>query len=117
MNVSANLGDWRGYDVFLASGDKLGKLEDLYYDADTHEPAFLCVKSSLFSHKQVLVPAGEVQVTPDRLTIPWSEQDIEGTPTTRPDEELSGEDEERAFRRYGMTYTPPSDGGRRLVRR
>ncbi len=117
MNVSANLSDWRTFDVFLASGDKLGKLEDLYYDADTHEPAFLCVKSGMLSSKQVLVPATEVQVTPNRLMVPWSQQDIEGAPTTRPDEELSGEDEERAFRRYGITYTPPGDGGRRLVRR
>ena len=116
--VSANVGDWRGHDVFLAGGDKLGKLEDVYYDADSDEAVFLCVKSSMLSHKQILVPVGDATVTPDRVNVPWAADDVEGAPTTRPGEELTADDEERAFRRYGMDYTPPAnESGRRLIRR
>lgn len=118
MGVSANVGDWRGHDVFLSGGDKLGKLEDVYYDADTDEPVFLCVRSGMMSHKQVLVPVNDAQVTPDRVTVPWAADDVDGAPTTKPGEELSVDDEERAFRRYGIAYAPPTtENGRRLVRR
>jgi len=118
MSISVNVGDWRGHDVVLASGDKLGKLEDVYYDADSDEPVFLAVKSSLMSHKQVLVPVGDAHATPDHLTVAWSTDDIDGAPTTKPGEELSADDEERVFRRYGLDYTPPANpGGHRLVRR
>jgi uncharacterized protein YrrD len=118
MTASANVGDWRGHDVFLADGDKLGKLEDLYYDTDSDKPMFMCVRSGTLSHKQVLVPVGDVHATPDRLTVSWKHEDVKNAPTTKPGEELSVADEERAFRHYGMGYEAPATAsGRRLVRR
>jgi sporulation protein YlmC with PRC-barrel domain len=118
MSGLSNVGDWRGHDVFTTDGDKLGKLEDVYYDADTNDPSMLCVKTGMLSHNQVLVPARDVVATPDRLTVAWPHDDLDGAPTTSPGEELTAEDEQRVFRHYGMEYTPPaSPGGRRLVRR
>lgn len=119
MADPANIGDWRGKDVLLTDGDKkIGKLQDVYYDAETDEPVFLCVKAGRLSHKQVVVPVREVIASPDRLLVAWGKADVDGAPTTRPGEELSVEDEERAFRHYGMDYQPPStSSGRRLVRR
>lgn len=118
MTDPTNVGEWRGRDVFIDDGEKFGKLEDIYYDAETDRPVFLAVKTGRLSHKQVLVPVREVVASPDHLTVPWSKADVEGAPTTRPGEELSIEDEERAFRHYGLDYKPPdSPGGRRLVRR
>lgn len=118
MTDPVNIGDWRGKDVYLTGEQKLGKLDDVYYDAETDEPVFLCVKTGRLSHKQVVVPVHDVTASPDRLTVPWGKADADGAPTTRPGEELSVEDEERAYRHYGMNYQPPATpSGRRLVRR
>lgn len=114
---SVNPGEWRGQDVFFTGGDKLGKLEDVYYDADSDKPVFLCVKSSMLSRKQVLVPASKVHGSPNGLTADWSQDDVKGAPTTKRDQGLTGDDEQRAYRHYGMDYQQPStDNGRRLVR-
>jgi hypothetical protein len=32
-----NLGDWRGQEVVDPAGEKLGKLEEVYYDGETDE--------------------------------------------------------------------------------
>lgn len=114
----SNIGEWRGLDVFIDDNKKLGKLEDIYYDATTDKPLFLAVKTGRLSHKQILVPVREVVASPGHLTVPWGKADIKGAPTTRPGEELAVDDEERAFRHYGMDYQPPpAPSGRRLVRR
>lgn len=118
MSAAANVGDWRGHDVCLSSGNKLGKLEDVYYDGETNEPLVLCVRTGTLSRTQVLVAVRDAVAVPDRLTVAWSAEDVEGAPTTEPGEELSAEDEQRVFRHYGMDYrSPTTPGGRRLVRR
>lgn len=118
MMGSFEIGDWRGRDVVSAEGEKLGKLEDVYYDGDTEQAAFLCVRTGRFGHNQTLVPADQVQVSPETVTVPWAKDVVDNAPTTKPDEELSLDDEQQAFRHYGLDYTPPmSPGQRRLVRR
>jgi hypothetical protein len=70
------------------------------------------------SRTQVLVAVRDAVAVPDRLTVAWSADDVEGAPTTEPGEELSAEDEKRVFRHYGMDYkSPTTPGSRRLVRR
>lgn len=114
---SVDPSEWRGQDVLLSGGDKLGKLVDVYYDVDSDNPVFLCVKPRRFSNKQVLVPASKVHSAPNGLTADWSEDDVQGAPITKPGEGLTGDDEQRAFRHYGMDYpVPTTDNGRRLVR-
>ena len=53
-----NITDWRGQDVVDRTGDKLGKLEEVYFDGETDEPAFAAVKSGLVSKSLTLVPTG-----------------------------------------------------------
>ncbi len=116
MTVSASIGDWRGHEVQGTGGEKLGRLEDVYYDSDSDEPVLLCVRGGMLSHKQVLVPVAGARVTPEQVVVAYTAQDLDGAPTTKPDEELSLDDEETAFRRYGLDYTAPADGRRRLTR-
>lgn len=119
MADPTNISEWRDKDVFLAgAGKKLGKLEDVYYDAGSDEPLFLCVRTGWISRKQVMVPVRDVIVSPDYLTLPWAKPDVDRAPTTRPGKELTIADEERVFRHYGMDYPPPdTPSGRRLFRR
>ncbi|WP_195909010.1 PRC-barrel domain-containing protein [Microlunatus sp. Gsoil 973] len=118
MTVPTNIGEWRDKDVLIDADEKLGKLADIYYDAESDEPVFLAVRTGMLSQKQVLVPARDLVTSPDHITLPWTKADIDGAPTTRSGEELPVEDEERAFRHFGLDYTPPaSTSGRRLVRR
>lgn len=118
MQVGANIAEWRGKDVYLKDEQKLGKLEEVYYDAETDESLFLAVKAGMFSNKHLLVSLRDVVASPDHLTLPWDKDDLDGAPTTKPGEGLTPDEEERAFRHYGMGYQRPgTESGRRLVRR
>lgn len=110
--------EWPGKDVLANGSEKLGKLEDVYYDAETHEPLCLCVTTGRLSHKQVLVSVKDVGASPGHLTMAWSKDHLAGAPTTKPGAELTSDEEERVFRHYGLDYhAPASASGRRLVRR
>lgn len=117
MPDTFNVADWRGHDVLSADGEKLGKFEELYYDSETDDAAFLCVRAGRLSQKQVLVPASDLRVTPQNVTVPWAKDVLDKAPTTKPDEELTAVDEESVFQHFGLDYTPASSGTRRLIRR
>ena len=37
MTAPTNIGEWRDKDVLIDADEKLGKLVDIYYDAETDE--------------------------------------------------------------------------------
>ena len=86
--------EWRGQDVVDPQGEKLGKLDEVYYDTETDAPAFAAVKSGTLSKHLTLVPlagatAGQsyvrVSVGKDRFKdAPSFEPDAELTPGTKP---------------------------------
>lgn len=116
MTIPADLETWRGKPVF-DDNKKLGTLGDVYYDVETHEPEFLCVRTSRVRRKQLLVPARGMIAVPDRLTASWGKTDVKGAPTIKPGAELSVADDERAFRHHGLPYhRPDTPTGRRLAR-
>lgn len=118
MGDIENLRDWQGKDVLDGSGEKIGSVEDVYFDSETDEPLFLRVTAGMLRHHIVLVPAAGVTASPDHLAVAVSKKVAKGAPTAEPGGELSPEFEERLFAYYGLEYhigrTP---GGRRLVRR
>jgi hypothetical protein len=44
MPTLERIENWRGQDVLDGSGEKAGRLDEVYYDATGHEPILLSVK-------------------------------------------------------------------------
>jgi hypothetical protein len=61
--------EWRGQQVLDPSGEQLGKLEDVYFDAGTGTPLLLAVKSGLLGRKVHLIPVDEAAVGPDYVRV------------------------------------------------
>jgi sporulation protein YlmC with PRC-barrel domain len=113
-----NIRDWQGKDVLGSDGKKIGTVEDVYFDIETDEPRFLCVKAGWLGHHVILVPSAGVTASPDHLTVTVTKDVAEKAPAMEPDGELSAEVEERLFGYYAIVYQPAqTPGGRRLVRR
>jgi sporulation protein YlmC with PRC-barrel domain len=113
-----NIRDWQGKDVLGSDGKKIGTVEDVYFDIETDEPRFLCVKAGWLGHHVILVPSAGVTASPDHLTVTVTKDVAEKVPAMEPDGELSAEVEERLFGYYAIVYQPAqTPGGRRLVRR
>ncbi len=113
-----NVRDWRGQNVFDVDGEKIGKLEDVYFDAETDEPRFACVRVGLLGRQVSLVPLEGSSVSREYIQVRRSKEEVRNGPTMQPGGEMTEEEEERLYRYYGLDYAPASTPSRRrLVRR
>jgi sporulation protein YlmC with PRC-barrel domain len=112
-----NISDWRGQDVVDRNGEKLGKLEEVYFDGETDEAAFAAVKSGLVNKSITLVPLGRASVGRDYVRVDQAKGDVKKAPSFDTDSELSLDDEASAYRHFGLDYSPAGEGARRLAKR
>src|SRR5215510_2958417 len=112
-----NLGDWRGQEVVDLNGEKLGKLEEIYYDGETDEPTFAAVKTGLVSKSLTLVPLAKASVGRDYVRVDRAKSEFKKAPSYDTDAELSLNDEAATFAHYGLDYQPAGEGARRLAKR
>jgi len=119
MITHENIAAWRGQDLVDESGEKIGKLGDVYVDFETDEPVFGAVKEGLLGARMTLVPLGDATIAPGHLTIPVSSDQIKGAPgLAHAGDELSEQDEAKLYKHYKLEYTAPATAsGRRLARR
>ena len=112
-----SLADWQGQSVLDQTGEKLGSLDAIYYDVVLDEPAFIAVKSGTLSKKATLVSLSGAVAGRDYIRVKLVKSEFKGLPSHDPDTELSAEDEQDAYGFFGLQYTAPAPGARRLARR
>jgi uncharacterized protein (TIGR02271 family) len=102
----ANMSDpntMTGAPVTGGDGEKLGKVEAIYYDNETNKPAWAAVKSGLFGSHVSLVPLTQGTWNGDTLTVPFGKDALKSAPHHDPDSSISPTDEQELYRHYGMT--------------
>lgn len=112
-----NIADWRGQEVVDPNGEKLGKLEQIYFDGETDEPVFAAVKTGLVSKSLTLVPLLRASVGRDYVRVDRRKAVFKKAPSFDTDVELSLDDEATTYEHYSMEYTPAGEGARRLAKR
>jgi len=114
-----NLADWHGKDLIDNTGEKIGKLQDVYVDVETDEPMFGTVKEGFIGRHLTFVPLPGVTTGPDYLQVAVSADAVKAAPNIEMQGgELSQADESRLYHHYEMNYTAPAtESGRRLARR
>jgi hypothetical protein len=115
-STAADFREWIGQEVRDQAGEKVGSLEEVFYDSETDDAMFLLVKSGFFGRRLTFVPAAATQPGRTYLQIDASADTIKQAPTTESGTDLRIEDEERIYRYYETAYHP-AQSGRRLVRR
>ncbi|HET6506074.1 MAG TPA: PRC-barrel domain-containing protein [Baekduia sp.] len=109
--------DWCGQDVLDPTSDKLGKLDDVYYDVETDRPAFAAVRSGTLSKHLTLVPLDGATVGRDYVRVAIAKDRFKGAPSFSPDMEMIADEEAKAYEYYGLDYAPGGLGSaRRLAR-
>jgi hypothetical protein len=112
-----NISEWRGQDVVDPTGEKLGKLEAIYYDGETDEPAFAAVKTGLVSKSLTLVPLARASAGRDYLRVDRRKAVFKKAPSFDTDQELTVADEAAIHEHYTLDYRPAGEGTRRLAKR
>jgi len=95
---------WRGQDMVDSDGDKIGKVEEIYLDAETNEPEWALVSSGLFGSKQSFVPLGDASPSADGIRVAFDKATVKDAPKIDPDGRLSPEEESELYRYYGREY-------------
>jgi hypothetical protein len=114
--AAEDIKEWRGQDVIASDGDKLGKLDEVYYDTETDAPAFGAVKSGLLGKKVTLVPLAAATVGQSHVRVRVAKDEFKGAPSFDPDAELSLDDERGTYGYYGLEYVSAGQGARRLAK-
>jgi uncharacterized protein (TIGR02271 family) len=110
--------EWRGRDVVGRDGERIGRLEEIYLDAESGRPEWATVTTGFLGTKQSFVPLADFEPERGNVVVPYSKEQVKEAPTVDPDGELSPEEEQRLYSHYGMTYSPVNQkaaGGREPV--
>jgi hypothetical protein len=102
--------DWPGRTLIDRSGDRVGKIQEIYLDADTDEPEWALVNTGLFGLKSTFVPIGDARVIDDQVSVPFEKSLIKDAPGVEPDGELSESEEGELYTHYGYEQSQPGAG-------
>jgi uncharacterized protein (TIGR02271 family) len=101
----------RGATVYDSAGDKIGKVEEIFYDDQTNQPEWIGIGTGFFGTKRVLVPVEGATLTDDGYTVPYSKDQVKDSPDIDSDEISQGTEQE-LYSYYGLGYSERrSDGG------
>jgi uncharacterized protein (TIGR02271 family) len=94
----------RGLPVFDSAGEKIGKVEEIYYDEETDQPEWIGIGTGIFGSKRVLVPVQGAELTADGYTVPYAKDQVKDSPDIDADE-ISQETEAELYAYYGLRYS------------
>lgn len=86
------------------SGDKIGKVGQVYLDDNTGDPAWATVNTGLLGKSESFIPLAMATVDGDSLRVPYSKQMIKDAPRLDVDRHLEVSQEEELYRYYGLDY-------------
>lgn len=112
-----DIAEWHGRELVDRNGERIGRLEDVYYDVETEEPQFGTVKEGLISRHLTFVPLAGLTIGPDNLQVTVSREQVKKGPNIELND-LSQIDEPSLYHHFQLNYTPlDTETGRRLARR
>lgn len=100
------LAGWAERDLLDSTGDKIGKVDELYYDETTGKPDWLLVRTGLFGTKKTFVPTSEVRRQGEDLVASFSKDRVKDAPRVDDEELLTADEESRLYSYYGVTPRP-----------
>jgi uncharacterized protein (TIGR02271 family) len=98
---SVRLDEMRGAPVYDSTGDKIGKVEEIFYDMQSRVPEWVGIGTGVFGTKRVLVPVEGAQVTEDGLLVAYDKEHVKDSPDID-DEEISAECEAELRAYYAL---------------
>ena len=96
--------EWHGRTVVATDGDKLGKVEEIYFDQETDRPEWALVNTGMFAGKSSFMPLEGATSDGEQVTAPYSKDQVKDAPKIDPDGALSQREEAELYRHYGVEY-------------
>ena len=100
----------RGAPVYDRDGDKIGKVEEIFYDEGTSRPEGIGIGTGLLGTKRVLVPVAGASASDEGFTVPYGKDQVKHAPDIDSDE-ISEDTEQELYTYYGLDRSVPEPRG------
>jgi len=94
-----------GSTLMDSSGDKVGKVGQLFLDDQTGQPEWVAVNTGLFGTKESFVPLSDASFSGGELRVPYAKSQIKDAPQIDAGGHLDESDEDRLYAHYGLSST------------
>jgi len=113
MITLAQAQELKGRQLVTTSGDKVGKIGQIFLDDETGQPEWVTVDTGLFGTKESFVPLQDAEYTEQGLSVPYDKSRIKDAPNIDVEAgHLSRDEEAQLYDYYGLSYsTADSDNG------
>jgi hypothetical protein len=94
--------EWSGRVVVDVDGEEIGKIDAIYRNSSTDEPAWAAVRAGTIRRHTVIVPLGAAAPRGEDVGIVVRKDTIDEAPEIEPGDGLTAADEERLLAHYGL---------------
>jgi sporulation protein YlmC with PRC-barrel domain len=102
-----------GGEVRTSSGDKIGKVGQVYLDDQSGQPSWVTVKTGLFGTQESFVPLSSADLAGQDVVVPYDKETIKGAPRVEADATLSPQEEKQLYSYYfNVSPIGAADAGR-----
>ena len=99
---------WRGRVVLDGTGEKLGTVLDVFYDAENDEPGWVLLGAAGAGDRTRLVPVADAVEHGNELRVPHDRAVVEAAPGMEPGGRLWPQEEAELYDYWGLPYTGAS---------
>jgi uncharacterized protein (TIGR02271 family) len=102
---------YAGYEVYDRSGEKIGKVDDLFLD-ESDSPEYIGVKMGFLGMSSTLIPWEAVSSTDDEgraITVATDKEAAKNGPTFDDDRDITPEFENEVYSYYGLQHTSSTE--------
>jgi sporulation protein YlmC with PRC-barrel domain len=99
--MAENIRSFVGHNLMEANGEKIGKIDALFVDAQTGEPEWLVVKTGMLGGAR-FVPVAEVTAQGEDAVVPFDKTRVKGSPGAMGEGSLSPTEERTLCDYYGI---------------
>ena len=76
--------EWHGRTVVATDGDKLGKIEQIYFDQETNRPEWALIDTGMFAGKSSFMPLQGATSDGEQVTAAYSKDQVKALPRSSP---------------------------------
>lgn len=110
MATNETIETLRNSTVFGTDGEKIGKVGELYLDAQTGEPTFVTVNTGFFGTNESFIPVNQARYAGEEIHVPYTKEFVKDAPNIAEDGELSPAEEQRLYEYYSLTAGTATSG-------
>ena len=103
MATNETIETLRNSTVFGTDGEKIGKVGELYLDAQTGEPTFVTVNTGFFGTNESFIPVNQARYAGEEIHVPYTKEFVKDAPNIAEDGELSPAEEQRLYEYYSLS--------------